>query len=190
MARRRRAAAHRERRAAGAGGTHRSAAPGGRLRLDPRRAVRSRSTPAEARPARRRRSRRVKCWLSCRSWWQIQIDPANRAHDQRFVDQAAAAIEAAEAWTRARAAARRSLVLSCRVVRAARAVAGAARRARSRPRATATGSSARSNDALQLDPSLDDAYFGIGLYRLLRRRRAGGGEDAAVAAVSARAAIV
>ena len=34
--------------------------------------------------------------------------------------------------------------------------------------------------AIELDPALEDAYFGIGLYRYLRRRGAGGGEDAAL----------
>ena len=33
------------------------------------------------------------------SWWRIQINPADRSRDERFVAQAAAATKAAEAWT-------------------------------------------------------------------------------------------
>ena len=40
--------------------------------------------------------------------------------------------------------------------------------------------------AIVLEPGLDDAYFGLGMYKYLRRCRAGGGENPAVPAAPAR----
>ena len=95
--------------------------------------------------------------------WQIQINPESRALDQQFVDLAASTIAANEAWTR-------------REPQRAEAwfyLAGAyAPRAQWRvlrgERLGAVRDGKRIKDALeralQIDPSLNDAYFGIGLY--------------------------
>lgn len=96
-------------------------------------------------------------------WWQIQIDPFNRAHDAAFRAQADAAIAAARAWTtrepeRAEAwfylgGAYGSRV-QWRVLRGERLAA--ARDGKQIKDAL--------ERALQLDPGLQDAFFGIGLY--------------------------
>lgn len=97
-------------------------------------------------------------------WWQIQVDPANRSRDGRFAARADAAIEAIEAWTRhepARAEAWFYL--------------GGAYGARAQWRVLRGETLAAARDgkrikealerALALDPGLQDAYFGIGLYQ-------------------------
>jgi tetratricopeptide (TPR) repeat protein len=96
-------------------------------------------------------------------WWQIQLDPDNASRDSLFLAKANAAIASMEAWTkteprRAEAwfylggayGARANLrVLRHQVLSAAR-------------------DGKRIKEALErslaLDPALDDAYFGIGLY--------------------------
>ncbi|HEY3045140.1 MAG TPA: hypothetical protein VGJ39_14000 [Vicinamibacterales bacterium] len=96
-------------------------------------------------------------------WWQIQIDPGSRLLDRQFAELAASTITANEAWTRRepqRAEAWFYLAgayaprVQWRVLRGERL--GAARDA-NRIRAAL-------ERALQLDPALNDAYFGIGLY--------------------------
>ena len=65
-----------------------------------------------------------------RLWWQIQIDPENRARRQRDSTSAPrAAIAATDAWTKREPQQRGSLVLSRGRLCAARAVAGPPRRA-------------------------------------------------------------
>jgi hypothetical protein len=96
-------------------------------------------------------------------WWQILIDPESRALDRRFTDSAATTIAANEAWTRRepqRAEAWFYLAgayaprVEWRVLRG--------------ERLAAARDGKRIKDALeralQLDPTLGDAYFGIGLY--------------------------
>ena len=97
------------------------------------------------------------------TWWQIQLDPNNRAHDEAFRTKADASIAAIEAWT---------------VREPSRAEAwfylGGAYGARAQwkvlrgERLSAARDGKRIKDALErgltLDPSLQDAYFGIGLY--------------------------
>jgi tetratricopeptide (TPR) repeat protein len=97
-------------------------------------------------------------------WWRIVLDPNSRAFDARFERAAAAAISAADAWT-------------AREPRRAEAwfyLAGSyAPRAQWRvlrgERLAAAREGKRIKDALEraltLDPSLEDAHFGIGLYR-------------------------
>jgi hypothetical protein len=96
-------------------------------------------------------------------WWQILMRPENRLLDDRFNELAASAIAANAAWTRrepGRAEAWFYLagsyapLVQWRVVRGARLAA--AREGKKIKDAL--------EHALQLDPSLDDAYFGIGLY--------------------------
>ncbi|HTC73457.1 MAG TPA: hypothetical protein VK655_11260 [Solirubrobacteraceae bacterium] len=96
-------------------------------------------------------------------WWQILLEPESRRLDDRFNDRAQAAIAAADAWTkreprRAEAwfylAGAYAPLVQWRVLRGERLAA--ARDAKRIKDAL--------ERALQLDPSLDDAYFGIGAY--------------------------
>jgi len=96
-------------------------------------------------------------------WWQIQINPANRAHDRQFVEQAAAATKTAEAWTvrepqRGEAwfylAGSYAPLVQWQVLRGERL---AAARNGSRIKHVL-------ERAVQLDPTIIDAHFGIGLY--------------------------
>ena len=96
-------------------------------------------------------------------YWQILLDPDNRQLDSQFNDRAAAAIGASDAWTkrepqRAEAwfylAGSYAPLVQWRVLRGQRL--SAAREGRKAKDAL--------ERALQLDPMLDDAYFGIGLY--------------------------
>jgi hypothetical protein len=96
-------------------------------------------------------------------YWQILLEPESRTRDERFKEVAAAALAASEAWSK-------------RVPRRAEAwfyLAGSyAPRVQYRilrgDRLAAARDGRRILDALErtlrLDPSLDDAYFGIGLY--------------------------
>ena len=97
------------------------------------------------------------------SWWQIQINPANRALDRRLVAQAAAATKAAEAWTvrepqRGEAwfylAGSYAPLVQWQVLRGERLAA--ARNGSRIKRAL--------ERTVQLDPAIIDAHFGIGLY--------------------------
>ena len=96
-------------------------------------------------------------------WWQILLDPESRRLDARLERAAAAAIAAAEAWTRrepGRAEAWFYLagayapLVQWRVLRAERLAA--AREGKKIKDAL--------ERALALDATLHDAYFGIGLY--------------------------
>ena len=108
-------------------------------------------------------------------WWQIQLDPFNRTRDAGFQSRVEAAIEASEAWT-AREPERAEAWFYL----------GGAYRARVQwkvlrgARLAAARDGTRVKDALEravaLDPSMADAYFGIGLYHY----------DAAVAPASVR----
>ena len=96
-------------------------------------------------------------------WWQISLNPESRALDRRFEELAASTIAANEAWTsrepkRAEAwfylAGAYGPRVQWRVLRGERF--GAARDGKRIKDAL--------ERALQLDPTLNDAYFGIGLY--------------------------
>ena len=96
-------------------------------------------------------------------WWQIQLDPKNRVHDDQFRMKSDAAIAAIEAWTE-------------REPKHGEAwfYLGGAYGARAQWRVLREERLAAARDgkriknaleqALALDPSLNDAYFGIGLY--------------------------
>jgi tetratricopeptide (TPR) repeat protein len=96
-------------------------------------------------------------------WWQIQLDPFNQSRDEAFQSRVEAAIAAAEAWTvrephRAEAWFYLGGAYGARVQW--RSLRGA--------RLAAARDGKRIKDALEralaLDPSMTDAYFGIGLY--------------------------
>ena len=97
------------------------------------------------------------------SWWQLQGDPLDRRGDGDFERRANAAIAAAETWTAAEPAtaeawfylgAAYSTRVQWRVLRG--------------QRLAAARDGKRIKDALEralsLDPGMQDAYFGIGLY--------------------------
>ena len=96
-------------------------------------------------------------------WWQLQGDPLNRQGDAEFERRVNAAIAAAEAWTVAEAATAEAWFY-----------AGAAYGVRVQwrvlrgQRLAAARDGKRIKDALEqaltLDPGMQDAYFGIGLY--------------------------
>ncbi len=97
-------------------------------------------------------------------WWRIQLDPGSRAFDPEFSAAVEAAIESTEAWTE-------------REPDSAEAwfYLGAAYAARVQWRVLRGEKLAAARDgkeilraldrALALDPSLDDAYFGMGMYK-------------------------
>jgi tetratricopeptide repeat protein len=97
-------------------------------------------------------------------WWRILLDPENRSLDAAFTTAAERAIEHAEAWTE-------------RAPRDAEAwfYLGGAYAARVQFRVLRNEKLAAARDgkrirqsldqAIALDPALDDAYFGIGMYK-------------------------
>jgi tetratricopeptide (TPR) repeat protein len=96
-------------------------------------------------------------------WWQILINPESRALDQKLNAAAAASIAASDAWTRREPgrgeawfylAGSFAPLVQLRVLRGERLAA--ARDGKKIKDAL--------ERALQLDPTLADAYFGIGLY--------------------------
>lgn len=96
-------------------------------------------------------------------WWQIQINPESRLLDQHLNDAAAAAISTASAWTRrepGNAEAWFYLAAGYGPLVQWRALRG--------ERLAAARDGKKIKDALEralrLDSTIDDAYFGIGLY--------------------------
>ncbi len=96
-------------------------------------------------------------------WWQIQLDINNRALDTRLTETADRAIRSADAWTRREPqraeawfylAASYAPLVQWRVFRGEKL---AAARDGNRIRAAL-------ERAIAIDPALNDAYFGIGLY--------------------------
>jgi hypothetical protein len=97
------------------------------------------------------------------TWWRIQLDPEDRSLDATFSTQADRAIASAEAWT-------------SRDTQSAEAqfYVGAAYAARVQWRVLRDEKLSAARDgkrikqaldrAIALDPDLDDAYFGLGLY--------------------------
>jgi hypothetical protein len=96
-------------------------------------------------------------------WWRISIDPDNQSHDRALTAAAQTAIASATAWTKREPergeawfylAAAHAPLVQWRVQRGHRVAA--ARDGKKIKDALET--------ALRLDPSLEDAYFGIGMY--------------------------
>ena len=97
-------------------------------------------------------------------WWQIQIDPDNRAYDREFTTRADAAVAAMEAWTKEEPENAEAWFYL-----------GGSYGARAQWRVLRGETLAAARDgkrikealerSLALDPDLQDAYFGIGLYR-------------------------
>ena len=96
-------------------------------------------------------------------WWQIQLDPKNRVLDEPFQTRSDAAIAAIEAWTR-REPTRAEAWFYLGGAYGARAQWRVLRE--ERLAAARDGKRIKNSleQALALDPSLRDAYFGIGLY--------------------------
>lgn len=97
------------------------------------------------------------------SWWQIQIDPHDRSRDATFEKDVQAAIDAMERWTereplRAEAWFYLGGAIGARAQwRVLRGQALSAARDGKRIKSAL-------EQALMLDPTLQDAYFGIGMY--------------------------
>lgn len=97
-------------------------------------------------------------------WWQIALDPEDRRHDARFQELAERAIVNAEAWTRDEP--RRAEAWFAR---------GAAYSARAQWKVQRNDRLSAARDgkhikealerALAIDPGMDDARFGFGMYR-------------------------
>jgi tetratricopeptide (TPR) repeat protein len=96
-------------------------------------------------------------------WWQIQLDRNSRGHDQEFRAKADAVILAIEAWTE-REPKRGEAWFYLGGAYGARAQWRVLRE--ERVAAARDGKRIKNalEQALALDPSLQDAYFGIGLY--------------------------
>jgi tetratricopeptide (TPR) repeat protein len=96
-------------------------------------------------------------------WWQIQLDPKNRVHDEEFRAKSDAVIAAIEAWTR-REPERGEAWFYLGGAYGARAQWRVLREERLAAARDGKRIKNALEQALALDPSLDDAYFGIGLY--------------------------
>jgi tetratricopeptide (TPR) repeat protein len=96
-------------------------------------------------------------------WWQIQLDPANRVHDEEFQTKSDAAIAAIDAWTE-REPQRAEAWFFLGGAYGARAQWRVLREERLAAARDGKRIKNALEQALALDPSLNDAYFGIGLY--------------------------
>ena len=96
-------------------------------------------------------------------WWQIQLDPKNRVHDEEFRVKSDAVIAAIEAWTQ-REPKRGEAWFYLGGAYGARAQWRVLREERLAAARDGKRIKNALEQALALDPSLHDAYFGIGLY--------------------------
>jgi tetratricopeptide (TPR) repeat protein len=96
-------------------------------------------------------------------WWRIQLDPNSRAHDETFQTRVDASIAAIEAWT-TREPTRGEAWFYLGGAFGARAQWRVLREDRLAAARDGKRIKASLERALELDPSLQDAYFGIGLY--------------------------
>jgi len=96
-------------------------------------------------------------------WWQIQLDPASVAHDAQFQTRIDAAIGSTEAWT-TREPERAEAWFYLGGAYGARAQWRVLRRERLGAARDGKRIKEALERALALDPRLQEAYFGIGLY--------------------------
>jgi tetratricopeptide (TPR) repeat protein len=96
-------------------------------------------------------------------WWQIQLDPQNRVHDDEFRTKSEAVIASIEAWT-TREPKRGEAWFYLGGAYGARAQWRVLREERLAAARDGKRIKAALEQALALDQSLHDAYFGIGLY--------------------------
>jgi tetratricopeptide (TPR) repeat protein len=96
-------------------------------------------------------------------WWRIQLDPFNTTHDAVFTTRAEAAIAAVSAWTE-REPTRAEAWLYLGGAYGARAQWRAVRGERLAAARDGKRIKQALEQALALDPSMADAYFGLGLY--------------------------
>jgi tetratricopeptide (TPR) repeat protein len=96
-------------------------------------------------------------------WWRIQLDPNSRAHDETFRTRVDASIAAIEAWT-TKEPTRGEAWFYLGGAYGARAQWRVLREDRLAAARDGKRIKASLERALELDPSLQDAYFGIGLY--------------------------
>ena len=97
-------------------------------------------------------------------WWRIQLDPASRALDDAFNAAVERAIRTSEAWTE-----RSPLDAEAWFYLGGAYAARVQWRVLREERVAAARDGKRIKDALEqaleLDPALDDAYFGLGMYK-------------------------
>ena len=96
-------------------------------------------------------------------WWQIQLDPYNRSRDVTFRTRAETIVEAMEAWT-AREPTRAEAWFYLGGAYGARAQWRVLRGERVAAARDGKRIKEALEQALMLDPGLQDAWFGIGLY--------------------------
>jgi tetratricopeptide (TPR) repeat protein len=96
-------------------------------------------------------------------WWEIQLDPASPARDGQFQSKVDAAIAAADAWTR-REPQRAEAWFYLGGAYGARAQFEVLRRQQLAAARDGKRIKEVLEHALMLDPQLQEAYFGIGLY--------------------------
>lgn len=101
---------------------------------------------------------------STATWWRILLDPDSRALDRQFAAEAEQAIRVTDAW-----ASREPSSAEAHFYAGAAYAARAQWRVLRDERVAAARDGKRIKQALEraiaLDPGLDDAYFGIGLYQ-------------------------
>ena len=97
------------------------------------------------------------------AWWEIQLDPASTARDAQFQSKVEAAIAATEAWTR-REPQRAEAWFYLGGAYGARAQWKVLRGQRISAARDGKRIKESLERALALDPRLQEAYFGIGLY--------------------------
>jgi tetratricopeptide (TPR) repeat protein len=96
-------------------------------------------------------------------WWQIQLDPKNQVHDEQFRTRVDTVVAALESWTE-REPKRAEAWFYLGGAYGARAQWRVLREERLAAARDGKRIKAALEQALALDPSLQDAYFGIGLY--------------------------
>jgi hypothetical protein len=97
-------------------------------------------------------------------WWQIALEPESRLHDAGFLRTVERAIASAETWTREQPA-RAEAWFALGAAYGARAQWRIERQQRLAAARDGKRIKSALERALAIDPALQDAHFGIGLYR-------------------------